>query len=70
MKDFHFQKLKVITQIFFVKTSFRTSKLTFYKIPKNADFPKFCEYGSIFNEKTKNEEGLEAENLDFKADVL
>ena len=40
------------------------------KIPKNADFPKFCEYGSIFNEKTKNEEGLEAENLDFKADVL
>ena len=39
-------------------------------IQKNADFPKFCEYGSIFNEKTKNEEGLEAENLDFKADVL
>ena len=40
------------------------------KDPQNADFPKFCEYGSIFNEKTKNEEGLEAENLDFKADVL
>ena len=50
MKDFHFQKLKVITQIFVVKTSFRTSKLTFYNGANGASKIFFTDFLSIFIE--------------------
>jgi len=50
VKDFHFQKLKVITQIFFVKTSFRTSKLTFYNGANGASKIFFTDFLSIFIE--------------------